>query len=376
MAGRRIAFVANTAWSMYNFRLGVLKLLVKRGFCVYVIAPYDDYAPRFAQFSIHYVKLHNLNAQGTNPWQDYLLYREFKLLLKAVSPELVFTYTIKPNIYAVMAAKVLNIPSVAVVSGLGHGFSAGGWVTTIIKNLYKHAVRNTISTWFLNKEDLGFFVNERLIAAEKAFLLHGEGVDTEYFRRRSHYPTDRPVKFLYIGRLLYEKGVADFVGAIEMLQNRQIDATGELLGFTDVSNPSAITRDTVTKWERNGLVRYLGAVDDVRPYLENTHCVVFPSYYSEGVPRCLMEGASMEVPAITTNHTGCKDVVNDGETGFLCEPRNVQSLYDKMMEFISLSSEHRVLMGRKARAKACREFSEEYVLEAYLNQIHQILKNE
>lgn len=376
MVGKRIAFIANTAWSMYNFRLGVLKLLVQRGATVYVLSPHDDYAERFSQFSIHYLRISHLNAQGTSPGRDYLLYRELKHAIKTVSPDMVFTYTIKPNIYGVLAAKSLGIPSVAVVTGLGHGFSKGGWVTSVIRNLYKYVIKHTVSTWFLNNEDLSFFVQERLITVEKTFLLRGEGIDLDYFKRTSAYPATRPVKFLYIGRLLYEKGVEDFVHAIKMLQDQQIDAVGELLGFTDVSNPSAVTRETVESWESRGWIRYLGATDDVRTYLENTHCLVFPSYYSEGVPRCLMEGASMEVPAITTNHIGCREVVNDEETGFLCEPRNVQSLHEKMIRFIQLSTEERVTMGKHAREKARREFSEERVLQAYLDQIHLIRENE
>jgi len=376
MVGKRIAFIANTAWSMYNFRLGLMKLLVQQGAQIYVIAPYDQYADRFSAFSIQYVCLSRLQAQGKNPVSDYLLYRELKLALKEIEPDMVFTYTIKPNIYGVLAATALGIPSVAIVTGLGHGFSKGGWITEIIKILYRHAIKHTVSTWFLNDEDFNFFVKERLVAAENALVLRGEGVDVAYFKRRTLYPEGAPVKFLYIGRLLYEKGVEDFVHALRLLREQGVDVIGELLGFTDVATPSAVSRETVDSWIGQGWIQYLGATDDVRTYLENTHCLVFPSYYSEGVPRCLMEGASMEVPAITTNHTGCKEVVDDGETGFLCEPRNVHSLHKKMIKFIQASHEERIKMGRQAREKVEREFSEERVFHVYLAQIHRIFKPE
>lgn len=372
MKGKRIVFVANTAWSMYNFRLNLLNLLIHQGAEVIVLAPYDDYADRFAGLGIGFRSISKLKAQGANPIDDVLLYLEFKRIFRDIAPDMVFTYTIKPNIYGILAANRLNIPAVAVVTGLGHGISKGGIITAIIKRLYKTSLSRTVKTWFLNRDDCAYFVNERIAKSEKTQVIPGEGVDMECFNRKNTYPDHEPVQFLYVGRLLYEKGVGEFVEAINRLKERGLKVKGELLGFTDTLNPTAVTLSTVKAWDESGIIDYLGKTDDVRPYLEQVHCLVFPSYYSEGIPRCLLEAASMEIPAITTDHVGCRDVVADGETGYLCQPKDVDSLFEQMLRFMELPAHEKKAMGQKARQLVARQFSETVVFDAYIRQITDI----
>ena len=376
MEGKKIAFIANTAWSMYNFRQGLIKMLIAAEAEVYVIAPYDEYACKLKALGVHFRRLLRLQAQGVNPLNDYLLYRELKNTLRAIRPDFLFTYTIKPNIYGVLAASALNIPVVAVVTGLGHGFSKGGMVTYAIKKLYRFSLKRAAKVWFLNKDDLTRFIADGILDKRKLKLIPGEGIDPEHFKRHSPYPENAPVKFLYSGRMLYEKGVEDFVNAVTALKGRGRHVVGELLGFTDMQNPSAITMETVQLWEKQHIIRYLGSTDDVRPYLEKTSCLVFPSYYSEGIPRCLLEAASMEVPAITTDSTGCRDVVDDGETGYLTRPKDVEHLVKKMETFMELSLADKEVMGKKAREKVRKYFSEEQVLNIYIHQINEITQSQ
>ena len=374
LKGKKIAFVANTAWSMYNFRQGLLKMLVNQEAEVYVIAPDDEYSNKLERLGVHFRRLSRLDAQGVNPIRDYSLYRELKGILRTIRPDFLFTYTIKPNIYGVLAARDLDIPVVAVITGLGHGFTKGGVVTYVIKKLYRFSLKHAAKIWFLNKEDLIYFVANNILDEKKLQLIPGEGIDARHFKRRSTYQENEPVKFLYSGRLLYEKGVEDFVNAIAVLKSQGRHVIGELLGFTGTRNPSAITIETVRLWESQNIIRYLGATDDVRPYLEETSCLVFPSYYSEGIPRCLLEAASMEVPAITTNSTGCRDIVDDEETGYITRPKDVRHLVEKMEAFMELSLADKAEMGKKARQKVQADFSEERVLKIYLHQMDEMKK--
>lgn len=373
LRGKRIAFIANTAWSMYNFRLGVMRMLASYGAEIYVIAPYDSYADKFADFNIQFRPLLRLDAKGTNLLKDYLLYRELRRVLIAIGPDFLFTYTIKPNIYGVLAAKFRRIPTVAVITGLGHGLAKKGGLASVIKMFYRFSLKYPIKTWFLNNDDLTFFVGNKILSKSKALLLPGEGVDVDHFRRHMPYPDDSIVKFLYVGRFLYEKGVGDFVEAIQQLKQNGLKVRGELLGFADVRNPSAIKIETIRLWESKGIIRYLGATDDVRSYLEKANCLVFPSYYNEGMPRCLLEAASMEVPAITTNTIGCREIVQDGENGYLVEPRKISALVEKMGTFVELPLIHKEEMGKNGRRKIEDAFSEVRVLAIYLEQLKETM---
>jgi len=369
MKGKRIVFLANTAWSMYNFRLGIMHMLRRRGADVTVIAPVDEYSDRFAESGIRFVEIKKLRAKGTNPLADLALFFELRRTLRSIRPHLMFSYTIKPNIYGILAAKSLNVPSIAVITGLGHGIAKGGFTTFVIERLYRFSLQRAVSTWFLNTEDQSYFHEKRIIRSSNSLVIPGEGIDMNHFMRIKPYPEQEPCKFLYIGRLLYEKGVSEFVQAIKLLKAAGENIVGELLGFADTSTPTSISLKTVKSWENEGIIRYLGHTADVRPFLEDTHCLVFPSYYNEGIPRVLLEAGSMEIPAITTDNVGCREVVTDLYTGFLCKPKNVESLASKMKVFLGLSYRERVDMGRNARRRVSERYSEEFIHHIYLDGI-------
>ncbi|WP_176146126.1 glycosyltransferase family 4 protein [Parapedobacter luteus] len=375
MKGRRIAFLANTAWSMYNFRISTLTMLQKLGAEVIVIAPPDDYSVRFSSFGIRFVPLYRLKAKGTNPLADFRLYQEFIAVFKRIEPHLLISYTIKPNIYGILAARSLHIRSIAVITGLGYGIAKGGIMRAMVERLYRFSLRHASSVWFLNKDDHAYFTDRRMLGLAASKVIPGEGISVEHFKRKVAYPDGETTKFIYSGRLLYDKGVADFVEAIRVLRKEGLAVEGVLLGFTDTLNPSAISSDTVEAWEREGVIRYLGKTSDVRPFIEQIHCMVFPSYYSEGIPRCLLEAASMEVPAITTDHVGCREVVIDNTTGFLTTPKDIASLVAGMRRFAQLPTEERVSMGKAARDRVVQHYRDQFIHAIYVQQINEILQS-
>ncbi|KND60191.1 UDP-N-acetylgalactosaminyltransferase / Alpha-1,3-N-acetylgalactosamine transferase PglA putative glycosyltransferase [Candidatus Burkholderia verschuerenii] len=366
----RIALVCNTAWAIYTYRRGLLRMLTARGAQVTVIAPRDRTFEPLEAMGCRCVEL-PVASKGTDPRQDLktlmALYREYR----ATRPHLVFHYTIKPNIYGSVAAKLAGVPSIAVTTGLGYTFIQKSRAAQIAKRLYRFAFRFPREVWFLNQDDHRAFVDEKLLAhPDRARLLHGEGVDLDDFAFVP-LPAREDFVFILIGRLLWDKGVAEYVDAARSLKARYPHARFQLLGPVGVDNPSAISRTDVEAWTRENVVEYLGEAHDVRPLIAAADCVVLPSY-REGVPRTLMEASAMGRPIVATDVPGCREVVEHGVTGLLCEVKSASSLASQLERMLTLSPAERAAMAQRGREKVAREFDEKQVVERYKGTIHAI----
>jgi glycosyltransferase involved in cell wall biosynthesis len=364
-----ICLVCNTSFAIYTYRQGLIRTLVANGLAVIVIAPRDRTTALLEQMGCRFVELF-VASKGTNPRDDLrtlaALYRHYR----AIKPDIVFHYTIKPNIYGTVAAWLARIPSIAITTGLGYVFIQKSRAAIVAKALYRFAFRFPREVWFLNQDDQTAFIESRLLAhPERARLLHGEGVDLSYFA----YAPPRPKQnftFVLIGRLLWDKGVGEYVEAARILRERHPTARFQLLGPAGVDNPSAVTLETLRAWEREGLVEYLGEAHDVREYIASADCVVLPSY-REGVPRTLMEASAMGRPIVATDVPGCREVVADGITGFLCEAKSAASLADKLQAMMALTPDERRAMGERGRKKVAAEFDEQSVIAQYLTTLRE-----
>jgi glycosyltransferase involved in cell wall biosynthesis len=366
-----VAIVSNSAWSVYNFRLDVLRHLMSQGFRVLVLAPDDEYSAYLVQNGCQFIPL-RFNNRTENPFGDYFFYRRLKKVYREQKPDFVFHYVAKPNIYGSLAAAANNIPSVAVITGLGYPFAKRNLLYWIVKNLYKKALRKTSEVWFLNNEDAKIFITEKIVNIEKVKVLPGEGVNTEYF---SPYAIERKKKnaaftFIMSTRLLKSKGIGVYADAARILKKKNYDVRFELIGFFESNHPDSLTPDDLDRWEKEGLIQYSGFAEDVRPFLQTADCFVFPSFYNEGIPRCLMEAASMELPVITSLSKGCKEVVLNNSTGFLCNLQDPFDLADKMERMINMPAEDRLRMGKNGRALVIRKFNMEKVLEEYIDTLN------
>ncbi|KMY85066.1 UDP-N-acetylgalactosaminyltransferase / Alpha-1,3-N-acetylgalactosamine transferase PglA putative glycosyltransferase [Candidatus Paraburkholderia calva] len=366
----RIALVCNTAWAIYTYRRGVLRMLTARGAELMIIAPRDRTFEPLTEMGCRCVEL-PVASKGTDLHEDLktlmALYREYR----ATRPHIVFHYTIKPNIYGSIAAKLAGVPSIAVTTGLGYTFIQKSRAAQVAKLLYRFAFRFPREVWFLNKDDHHAFVHENLLAhKDRARRLHGEGVDLDEFAW-APLATREDFVFILIGRLLWDKGVAEYIEAARSLRLRFPHAHFQLLGPVGVDNPSAISRTDVQKWEREGIVKYLGETHDVRPLIAAADCVVLPSY-REGVPRTLVEASAMGRPIVTTDVPGCREVVEHGVTGLLCEVKSATSLASQLERMLTLSAAERVAMAKHGREKVAREFDEKQVVERYKGTIHAI----
>ena len=369
-----VAFVSNSAWSVYNFRFDVIRHLMQRGYHVLVLAPDDEYSAYLLDIGCRFIPI-EFNNKTENPVVDYFFYRRLKKLYKIHRPDFIFHYVAKPNIYGSMAAASLHIPSVAVITGLGYPFAKRNWLYWVVKHLYKKALKRTTQVWFLNNEDARVFVNEKIINIERTKVLPGEGINTDFFSPGSteRKKQGRKFTFLMSTRLLKSKGIGLYADAARILLKKNYEAQFVLIGFFEKSHPDSILQEDLNRWEKEGLISYKGFAKDVRPFLQNADCLVFPSFYNEGIPRCLMEASSMELPVITSMNRGCKEVVMNNSSGYLCNINDPFDLADKMEKMINLSAEERNRMGKNGRLLVMKKFSVEKVIDEYEDTLNRDL---
>ncbi|MGB9855706.1 MAG: glycosyltransferase family 4 protein [Caldisericum exile] len=371
---KKIALVSNTSWSIYNFRFGIMKALRDAGHIVVAIAPYDKYSEIIEKEGFEYRDVY-IDNRGTNPINDIKTIIDLYTILRDIRPNIILSFTIKPNIYGNIAASLLNIKTINNISGLGTVFIRESIVTKIVKFLYKYALTKSLKVFFQNKEDMNLFVEKNLICATKCDLLPGSGIDILKFVPVNYQHHDNLFRFIMIARMLWDKGVGEYVEAARMIKAKYQHVKFYLLGFLEVDNPSAISKEQMDAWVDEGVVEYLGVSDKVYEEIAKVDCVVLPSY-REGTPRALLEAASMAKPIITTDAPGCRDVVNDCVNGYLCKVKDAKDLADKMEKMINLSVNERRAMGKAGREKMIREFDEKIVINKYLETINNVLKTQ
>ena len=362
---KKIAIISNLSWNLYNFRLSLMYAMRDAGFEVIAIAPYDRYSQKIidAGFEFHDIKM---NAQGINPIEDLRTTYAFYKLFKKISPDVLCQYTIKPNIYGSFVASVLKIRMINNIAGLGTLFIKENTVTKIAKVLYKVSQHKAERVFFQNRDDLDFFTAKGIVNANKCDVLPGSGVDTNRFKPQ-YKKESQQVRFLLIARMIWEKGIGEYVQAAREIKKTYPQAEFCLLGFLDVQNPGAITKNEMDEWVKEGVINYLGVSDKVDEVIQSADCVVLPSYYREGTPKTLLESGSSGKPIITTDSVGCRDVVDHGVNGYICEPRSWEDLKLKIEMFLELTHGEKLAMGVRSREKIKREFDEKIVIDKYLD---------
>jgi len=371
MTKSKIAIIANTSWFILNFKSGLILELQGLGNEVIIIAPKDDYSYQLEGMGCTFYDI-SINNKGTNPLEDAaLIYKFYKLFLE-IGPDILLLHTIKPNLYAAFAARVASIHVISTITGLGTVFLNERFSSKMARLLYRISLKSSKKVFFENPDDRQLFIDRKLVTPEKTDVIAGSGIDT-----RKYVPSISRTKgllkqFLFIARLVRDKGIVEYVEAAKILKIKYPEVEFAILGAFYHGNPTAIEEKQMETWEAEGTVNYLGLSDDVQSIIDKTDCVVLPSY-REGLSRVLLEAASMERPIVTTNVPGCKDVVNDGVNGFLCNVKDVDSLARQMEKILLLSEEDRNEMGRKSRVKVINEFEEQLVVDKYMFAIEEIL---
>ncbi len=366
-----ILIVSNTSWYIYNFRIGLVISLLERGYIVTTLAPLDEFSITLQNAGCNHIHL-EMDNKGLNPISDLMMRKRLAEIYREINPDLIIHYTIRPVIYGSLAAAKLGIPFVNNITGLGTAFIKKNWITWLVKRLYRLSQKNADHIFFQNADDWELFVREKLIPENvPQEVIPGTGIDTDHFNIRP-YAENNPMTFLLIARMLWDKGVGEFVEAARQMKSEFRDVRFQLLGFLDVSNRTAISRQQMKIWTEQDIIEYLGETDDVRPYIADADCVILPSY-REGLPRTLLEAVAMGRPIIATDVTGCREVVEHGVNGYLCKVRDANDLSDKMKDMIKLTPYERKEMGLRGRKKVENEFDEQIILTGIIEIINQLL---
>lgn len=365
----KIAIVLNTSWNILNFRSGLIKALMEQGHEVHAIAPHDTYSAKLVELGCIYHRI-KMDSRGVNPLKDLALTVELFVLYRKIRPDLILHYTIKPNIFGSFAAGLLGIPAVNNVCGLGTAFMKNNLISKIALILFKLAFRFPNKIFFQNGYDKQYFIENNLVNKSKVEVLPGSGLNLNKFKP-SFTKSGSKFTFLLVSRLIYDKGILEYVEAIKILREKGVDAKFQLLGPEDPKHKRGIPLKVIEKWIEQNALEYLGSTDDVQAYLKEADCVVLPSY-REGTPRTLLEAAGCAKPIVTTDVPGCNSVVQHGKNGFLCKMKSSFDLADKMHEMYSLPPDQLWQMGQNGRQMIENCFDENLVIDKYLQTINQI----
>lgn len=364
----KILLNANNSFVLYNFRYELMKTLSDNKYNIVCLAGKDSSSKDIEKNGWKFIES-SIDRRGTNPINDIKLLLNYIKIYKEEKPDYIFHYTIKPNIYGTIAARILGIPTINNVTGLGDVFSRKSLVNTMVKFLYKIAFKFPKKVFFQNDDDMNLFLENNLIQRNICGRLPGSGVDLNRFKPMEKTEKNDKIVFLYLGRISENKGVRILNEISKEVFKKYENVEFRLLGKVYEDEPGHISKNELENWEKESNIKYIGTSKDVTEQIKNADCIIFPSYYREGVPRSLIESAAMGKPIITTNNVGCKDIVQDKYNGFLSEPKDVQGMVENIKKFLKLSTEERKQLGINGRKKVEKEFDVNIVVDKYLEAI-------
>jgi len=371
---KKVVIHSNIVWTISNFRRDLIRDLRKRGIEVICVASRDRFSEAsekvLEELGARFIPV-EMDRKGVNPLTDLLYMMRLYRIYRREAPELALHFTVKPNIFGTLSAKLLGIPVINTVNGLGSGMIGGGILAWILKRLYRFSFRFSDRVLFQNRDDLAFFREKGLLGDTAYGYVPGSGIETTDFERCERKRDNGEVVFLMVARLLRDKGVYEYIEACRKLR-RQVPSVRCLLGgVLDPGNPSAVREDELASWLEEGIVEYLGQTDEIRHFFSQTDVVVLPSY-REGLSRVLLEAASCRKPIVTSDVPGCRDVVVEGESGYLCAPRNAEALAEAMARAAASASRFEE-MGARGRRHVEEHFSAARVNRIYVEAMEEVM---
>jgi len=350
--------------STYTLRFETITAFLDLGYEVIISAPYGCRIRELKALGCSFVET-KFDNRGTSVKDDFKLFCHYRRLLREVKPHVVLTYMIKPNIYGGIAASIENIPVIANITGLGRAAKNNGLIAKLTLSLYSIAFKKVFCLFFQNEENLKLF-QQKKIARGREKLLPGSGVNLDKFKPLP-YPDRNKTSFVFIARIIKEKGIDQYLDTALHIKERHPNTFFHICGSAEDDYKSKLEQ-----YEHDGIITYHGRIDDVRKILKDMHCIIHPSYYPEGMSNVLLEGGATARALITTNHAGCREIVDNGENGFICESRNSNDLIAKVELFLSKNYEEKREMGQKSRAKVEKKFDRNIVVQYYLDAVNSI----
>ena len=376
---QKVILFANTDWYLFNFRRSLALALRDEGYDVLLLSPPGEYGPRLRALGLRWQPL-QMDRRSVNPLRETALLLRVAALLRHERPALLHNFTIKSAVYGSLAARMARVPArINAVDGLGYVFASNDRKARVlrpaVRALLRSALRGRNTRLILqNPDDKAAFEQFDLVESSRVRLIPGAGVDctrfTPHAKRRT--TADQPVRILLAARLLWEKGIAEYAKAARILQAQGRNVRFLLAGTPDPGNPAAVPEATLREWVEEGVLEWLGHVGNMRELYASVDIVVLPSYYREGIPTSLTEGAACGLPLITTDMPGCREVVTDGEDGLLIQPRDAEALARAITRLLD-SPELAARLGHAARAKALDVFDEQIIIRRTLDVYRRLL---
>ena len=373
----KVLILANKSTGLYKFRGELLEALIAKEHEVFISVPKGDFIEEMQQMGCHFIET-EISRHGTNPLTDLALTKKYCAIIKSVKPDIVFTYTIKPNVYGGIACQLCKVPYVANVTGLGTAVEKGGILQKITLALYRTGLRKAKRVFFQNQANQVFMLHHKVVTSTYS-LLPGSGVNLERFTPLPYPDETDGIHFVFISRIMREKGIEQYLDAAAHFSTRHSERSEEssavstykvtfhICGFCEPEY-----KGKLDEYIKNGTVIYHGMVRDVREIHKISHCTIHPSFYPEGISNVLLESCACARPIITTDRSGCREVVEDGVNGFVVKQRDSEDLIQKIEKFLALTHEQKLQMGLAGRTKVETEFDRKIVVNAYLKEMESI----
>lgn len=365
---KRIAIITNHADDIYCFRKELIEKLYDDGNEIIISCPYGEKLDLLNDIKFELDKP-IIDRRGINPFKDLKLLIHYIKFIKKFKPDIILAYTIKPNVYASIASRYCKVEYINNITGLGSVLNKGKALQYIIYKLLKFALKDSKCVFFQNETNMKLILNKNIISANYQ-LIPGSGVNVNRFTLQDYPKDDSVIVFNYIGRVLREKGIDDYIEAAKKIKEKYKNTEFNIIGFIEPTESHYI--DNFKELEKNNIIAYRGEQKDVKPFIQRAHAIIHPSKYGEGMSNVLLENASSGRPIITTNNPGCFETVEDGRTGFIYEKGNVRDLVNKIEKFIKLSNEEKKQMGLYGRQKVENEFDRSIVINKYLGEIEKL----
>ncbi|WP_040194949.1 glycosyltransferase family 4 protein [Clostridium culturomicium] len=362
---KKVLMLGNHEIVIYNFRKELVERMIAEGYEVYVALPYGPKVEHLKVMGCKFIDT-PINRRNTNPLEDIKVFLQYINVLREIKPDVVLTYTVKPNVYGGIACRLKKIPYICNVTGLGSGYLNGGIVQKIVQTLSKLSFKKSNKVFFQNTADRDLLVSQKVVS-DNYDLLPGSGVNLETYKVLPYPPEEQPINFNFVARVMKDKGIDEYLEAAKIIKKRYPEVVFNVIGMIDQPH----YKDILKKYEEEEIIKYHGFQTDMMPFIEKCNCMINPSY-TEGMSNVLLENAACGRPVIASNIPGCKEIVNDGQSGYIFQVKNSQSLVDKIEEFISISYQRKVEMGLQGRKKVEVEFDRQIVVKMYLDQIEDI----
>lgn len=363
---KKVLMLGNHEIVIYNFRKELIEEMIKEGYEVYVSLPYGPKVEYLKEMGCKFIDT-SINRRNTNPIEDIKLFFEYLRILKNIKPDVVLTYTVKPNVYGGIACRIRKIPYICNVTGLGSGYLNGGLVQKVVQTLSKISFRKANKVFFQNTADRNLLF-QQCVVKDNYDLLPGSGVNLDMYKVLPYPSEEQPINFNFVARIMKDKGIDEYLEAAKIIKNKYPEVIFNVIGMIDQPH----YKDILNKYEDEGIIKYHGFQTDMIPFIEKCNCIINPSY-TEGMSNVLLENAACGRPIIASDIPGCREIVDEDKNGYKFEVKNNEDLIKKIDKFINISYEKKVNLGLQGRKKIEKEFNRKIVVDKYVDCIKSIV---